>query len=157
MTVFTRSVPIMSLLKSIKTPPTGVLGGHRVVPNRFYTHCKKYAPICQTTSSLMYNIYSALFSHCKYVKIDQKSESTTTKFIQWVTHTLEALSHTTTQLWATTLLFCLRAPAQRRLMLLHVKSDVSFGAPKTYSVAMSCRQSKKMLFCAASTPISCTQ
>ena len=74
MTVFTRSVQIMSRLKSIRTPPTGVLGAHRVVPNRFYTHCKKYAPLPDHTSSLRYNLYSALFSHCKYVKIDQNRD-----------------------------------------------------------------------------------
>ena len=47
MTVFTRSVQIMIRLKSIRTPPTGILGAHRVVPNRFYTHCKKICSLAR--------------------------------------------------------------------------------------------------------------
>ena len=64
------SVQIMSrLIKSIRTPPTGPLEGPIELSQFAFTlTVRKYAPLPDHTSSLMYNLYSALFSHCKYFK-----------------------------------------------------------------------------------------
>ena len=76
MTVFTMSVQIMSRLKSIRTPPTGLLGAHGVVPIRFFTHCKKICSFTRpqkfTHVQFMNIYYTALFSHCKSVKITKR-------------------------------------------------------------------------------------
>ena len=61
------SVQIMSRLKSIRTPPTGLLGAHRVVPIRFYTHCKKICSLARP-HKFTYIVHFSVIAHM--LKID---------------------------------------------------------------------------------------